>query len=66
MLCYTFAMQTTSDDLRKQADELDKLARRVRREEFQELRRKGWTLEEIAKVKKITRQRVWKILNDEE
>ena len=58
-------MQTTSDEIRKQAKELDELAKRLRREEFQELRNQGWTLEEIgaAQRPKISKQRVAQILD---
>ena len=61
-------MQTTSDEIRRQASELDKLAKRLRREEFQALKDKGWTLEEIGQAQNppISKQRVSKILEGKE
>ncbi len=53
---------TQSDEIKKQAEELQKIARKMRREEFQRLRDKGWTLEKIAKEKGISKERVRQIL----
>ncbi len=69
MLIY---MDDTPDKLNEQAKELQRLARELRRKEFQKLKDEGLTLQEIAdkynltrSKNKITRQRVKQILDGE-
>lgn len=55
----------THEQLRQQAKQLEKMAREMRRQEYQKYRDKGWTMEQIATKYKISKQRVEQILKGE-
>ncbi len=57
-------MTNTADEIRKQARQLEEIARKMRREEMIKLRKEGWTLEEIGMKYGLTKERVRQILLD--
>jgi DNA-directed RNA polymerase sigma subunit (sigma70/sigma32) len=59
-------MTNTADELRKQAKALEEIARRLRKEEMQKLRKEGWTLLEIGEKYKISKERVRQILDEKD
>lgn len=58
-------MDDTPERLNEQAKELQRIARDMRRKEFRKLREEGETLQEIADLYGITKQRVKQILDGE-
>ena len=67
-LLYNIFMTKDYEAIQKQADELERLARRMRREEMQRLKDKGLTLEEIGAryTPKLSRERVRQILKGDD
>ena len=67
-MLYNVFMQNNYKEVEKQAKELEKLARKMKREELMELRKQGWSLDRIGKEKLggISRQRVQQILDEED
>ena len=57
-------MPNTVDEINKQAQQLQEIAKKLRREEMIKLRKEGFTLEEIGRKYKITRERVRQILQE--
>lgn len=62
-VCVVTYMDNTPDRLNEQARELQKIAREMRRKEFQKLKSEGLTLQAIADKYGITKQRVKQILD---
>jgi DNA-directed RNA polymerase sigma subunit (sigma70/sigma32) len=59
-------MTNTADEIRKQAQALQELARKLRREEMQRMRREGMKLWEIGKKYGLTKERVRQILDEKD
>ena len=60
---YTISMKTIENKIEKYRQLL--IARQQRHDDMQRLRKEGKTLQEIADQFGLTRQRVWKILQDD-
>lgn len=66
-IVYNIVMLKSYEEVQKQAKELERIARRMKREEMQVLRDKGWSLEKIGKeYGGISRERVRQILEERE
>lgn len=67
-LLYNVVMDNNYKEVERQAKELDKLARKMKRDEIRLLQKKGWSLDRIGKefLGGVTRQRVLQILDEED
>ena len=66
-MLYNALMENNYKEVEKRAKDLEKLARKMKREEMQQLRDQGLTLEQIGKrYGGISRERVRQILEDDD
>jgi DNA-directed RNA polymerase sigma subunit (sigma70/sigma32) len=59
-------LMTTADEIRKQAQALQELARKLRKEEMQRMRKEGLKLWQIAEKYELSKERVRQILDEKD